>query len=89
MPLTFAKIGELNSIQKIVGKDETKRFLESLGFVVGETVTIISELGGNMIISVKNSRVALDRSMASRIVIAWKLKYNTVFSNACMQADGR
>lgn len=69
MPLTFAKTGEENLIKKIVGKDETKRFLESLGFIVGGRVTVISEMGGNMILSVKNSRVALDKSMASRIVI--------------------
>ncbi|OPX42482.1 FeoA domain protein [Ruminiclostridium hungatei] len=69
MPLTFAKTGEENYIKKILGKDDTKRFLESLGFVVGGSVTVVSELGGNMILSVKNSRVALDKSMASRIVI--------------------
>ncbi len=69
MPLTFARTGEENLIKKIVGKDETKRFLESLGFIVGGSVTVISELGGNMILSVKNSRVALDKTMASRIVI--------------------
>ena len=69
MPLTFARTGEENLIRKIVGKDETKRFLESLGFIVGGSVTVISELGGNMILSVKNSRVALDKTMASRIVI--------------------
>ena len=69
MPLTFAKAGEEKFIKKITGKDDTKRFLESLGFVVGGSVTVVSELGGNMIISVMNSRVALDKSMASRIVI--------------------
>ncbi len=69
MPLTFARTGEENFIKKIVGKDDTKRFLESLGFIVGGSVTVISELGGNMILSVKNSRVALDKTMASRIVI--------------------
>lgn len=69
MPLTFAKAGEENYIKKIVGKDDTKRFLESLGFVVGGSVTVVSQLGGNMILSVKNSRVALDKTMASRIVI--------------------
>ncbi len=70
MPLTFAKTGVENIIKKIVGKDETRRFLENLGFVAGETVIVVSDLGGNMILNVKGTRVALDRSMASRIVIA-------------------
>lgn len=70
MPLTFAKTGVENMIKKIVGKDETRRFLENLGFVAGETVIVVSDLGGNMILNVKGTRVALDRSMASRIVIA-------------------
>lgn len=69
MPLTFAKTGEANAIKKISGKDETRRFLESLGFVVGEKVTVVSELGGNMILNVKNTRVALDKTMAGRIMI--------------------
>jgi ferrous iron transport protein A len=57
------------NIKKITGNDETRRFLSSLGFVAGETVKIISELGGNLIINVKDSRVALDKSMASRIIV--------------------
>lgn len=69
MPLTFAKTGEENFIKKINGKDDTKRFLESLGFIVGGSVTVVSELGGNMILNVKDARIALDKSMASRIVI--------------------
>ncbi|HEY5584114.1 MAG TPA: FeoA family protein [Ruminiclostridium sp.] len=69
MPLTFAKTGEENFIKKINGKDDTKRFLESLGFVVGGRVMVVSELGGNMILNVKESRIALDKSMASRILI--------------------
>ncbi len=69
LPLTFAKTGEKNYIKKIIGRDDTKRFLESLGFVVGGSVTVVSELGGNMILNVKDSRIALDKSMASRIVI--------------------
>ncbi|CAH0435932.1 Putative ferrous iron transport protein [Clostridium neonatale] len=55
--------------KKITGNDETKRFLNSLGFVTGENVTVVSELGGNMIINVKGSRVALDKGMASRIIV--------------------
>lgn len=69
MPLTMAKIGDQISIKKITGKDETKKFLERLGFVAGEIVTIVSDIGGNMILSVKNSRVALDKNMARRIIV--------------------
>jgi len=69
MPITFAKTGEENFIKKINGKDDTKRFLESLGFVVGGSVTVVSELGGNMILNVKDARIALDKTMASRIMI--------------------
>ena len=69
MPLILATKGNEMNIKKITGNDETKRFLNSLGFVVGETVRIISELGGNLIINVKDSRVALDKGMASRIIV--------------------
>ena len=69
MPLILAVRGNELNIKKITGNDETKRFLNSLGFVVGETVRIISELGGNLIINVKDSRVALDKGMASRIIV--------------------
>lgn len=69
MPLSMAKIGEHNHILKITGKDEVRRHLAELGFVVGGEVTVISQLGGNLILSVKDSRIALDRSMANRIMI--------------------
>ncbi|WP_462392057.1 FeoA family protein [Clostridium cadaveris] len=69
MPLTMAMIGENNIIKRITGKDEVRQHLSELGFVVGESVTIVSVIGGNMIISVKNSRIAIDRTMASRIMI--------------------
>lgn len=69
MPLTMAKKGEPNIIIKIGGKDETRRFLESLGFVVGGEVTVVSDIGGNMILNVKDSRVALGKDMARRIMI--------------------
>lgn len=69
MPLMLANKGNELCIKKITGNDETKRFLNSLGFVAGEIVTIISELGGNMIINVKGTRVALDKGMASRIMV--------------------
>lgn len=69
MPLAMARVGEKGIIQKITGKDEVRQHLAELGFVVGGEVTVVSEIGGNMIISVKDSRIALDRSMASRIMI--------------------
>lgn len=69
MPLSLLKIGERSTIKKINGRDETKKFLESLGFIVGSTVTVVSEIGGNMILNVKESRVALDKDMAKRIVV--------------------
>lgn len=69
MPLTMAKIGETNYIKKIGGKDQTKHFLENLGFNEGSSVTVISELNGNIIVSVKDSRVAISREMANRIII--------------------
>ena len=69
MPLSLLKIGDISTIKKINGRDETKKFLESLGFIVGSTVTVVSEIGGNMILNVKDSRVALDKDMAKRIVV--------------------
>lgn len=69
MPLTFAKSGEANVIKKIGGKEETRRFLESLGFVTGGVVTIVSEVGGNLIVNVKDSRIAIGKDMASRIMV--------------------
>ncbi len=69
MPLTLAPQGQMNRIHRITGKDEVRRFLASLGFVEGEPVTVVSSIGGNMIIHVKDTRVALDRALASRIYI--------------------
>lgn len=69
MPLSMVKEGEPNIIRKIGGKEETKRFLENLGFVAGGTVTVVSEIGGNMIVNVKDSRVAIGKDMANRIVV--------------------
>ncbi len=69
MPLTMAKTGESNTIKKVGGKEETKRFLESLVFVIGGCVTVISEIGGNMIVNVKESRVAINKEMANKIMI--------------------
>ena len=69
MPLTFADIGEENVIKKIGGKQEVKNHLESLGFVVGGTVRVINTIGGNVIVNVKESRVAVSIEMAQKIMI--------------------
>lgn len=69
MLLRMAKVGEVNSIKRITGKDETRRFLRNLGFVEGESVTVVSEISGNMILNIKDTRVALDKSMVNRIYV--------------------
>lgn len=69
MPLTMAQTGETNIIKQINGKDDTKRFLESLGFVTGGNVTIVSEIAGNMIVNIKDTRIALSKTMANRIIV--------------------
>ena len=68
MPLTMAKQGETVTIRKITGRDEVRQHLAELGFVVDSTVTVVSEIAGNLILQVKDSRVALDRTMANRIM---------------------
>ena len=69
MPLTMAKPGETLTIRKVTGKDEVRQHLAELGFVVDGEVTVISELGGSLILRVKESRIALDRGMATRILV--------------------
>ena len=69
MPLTMAEPGEAVTIRKITGKDELRLHLAELGFVVGERVTVVSRMGGNLIVQVKDSRVAQDRAMANRILV--------------------
>ena len=69
MPLTMVKEGKPNIIRKVGGKEETRRFLENLGFVVGGTVTVVSLIGGNMIVNVKDSRVAIGKDMANKIMV--------------------
>lgn len=69
MPLTLANIGEENIIKKIGGKPEVKLHLENLGFVVGGTVTIVNTLGGNVIVNVKESRIAISKEMAQKIMV--------------------
>ena len=69
MPLTMAKAGERNSIKKIGGKMEVKQHLENLGFVPGAPVTVITEIAGNVIVNIKESRVAISREMAGKIMV--------------------
>ena len=69
MPLAMAAAGEVNTIKKITGRDDTRQHLAELGFVVGEEVRVVGGLGGNLILSVKDSRIALDQTMAMRIMV--------------------
>lgn len=69
MPLTLANPGEPCVIKKVGGNVETKKFLESLGFVPGGIVTVMNEMGGNVIVNVKESRVAVSKEMAAKIVV--------------------
>ena len=69
MPLTMAKPGETVMIRKISGRDEVRQHLAELGFLVGNDVMVVSEIGGNLIVQVKDSRIALDKTMANRIMI--------------------
>ena len=69
MPLTMAKSGETVTIRKITGKDEVRQHLAELGFVVDSDVTVVNEIGGSLILQVKDSRIALDRTMANRVMI--------------------
>ena len=69
MPLTMAETGREIQVRKIGGKEETRRFLESLGFVMGSFVTVVSEINGNLIVKVKDSRVAISKEMANKIMV--------------------
>lgn len=69
MPLTMAETGRELEIRRISGKEETRRFLESLGFVMGGFVNVVSMTGGDLIVKVKDSRVAISREMANRIMV--------------------
>ena len=69
MPLSMAKTGETVTIRKITGKDEVRQHLAELGFVVDSDVTVISEIAGNLIVQVRDSRIALDKTMANRIQV--------------------
>lgn len=69
MPLGMANAGDTSVIRRITGRDEVRQHLAELGFVVGEQVTVVSKIGGNLILSVKDSRIALDQAMAMRIMV--------------------
>ncbi len=69
MPLAMMKTGEPGTIKKVGGREDMRRFLESLGFVTGAIVTVVSHTGGNMIVNIKNSRVAIGKEMAGKILI--------------------
>ena len=69
MPLSLANIGEENLILKVGGKPEVKKHLENLGFVAGESATLISSLGGNVIVKVKEARIAISEEMARKIMV--------------------
>ena len=69
MPLTLATVGEQNIIRKVGGSPETKKHLEDMGFVAGGTVTIVSTIGGNVIVNVMEARVAISEEMARKIMI--------------------
>ena len=69
MPLTMAEIGKVSVINRVNGNEETRRFLGKLGFVAGTEVTVLSEMGGNVIVSIKNSRIAVNAEMARHIMI--------------------
>ena len=69
MPLTLANTGEENIIKKVGGNPDTRKFLENLGFVAGSAVTVVSEISGNVIVNVKDSRVAVSKEMACKIMV--------------------
>ncbi len=70
MPLTMMQAGQPTVIRKIGGREDTRQFLESLGLTIGGRVTIVSEIAGNVIVNVKDTRVAISKEMASRILVA-------------------
>ena len=69
MPLGMANVGDVNIIKRITGRHEVRQHLAELGFVVGAEIKVVSDLGGNLILNVKESRVALDKTMAMRIMV--------------------
>ena len=69
MPLTLAGVGEVNTIRRIGGNEETRRFLENLGFVAGSEITVLSAIEGNVIVNIKDFRIAINKDMARHIMV--------------------
>ena len=69
MPLTLAGVGEVNTIRRIGGNEETRRFLENLGFVAGSEITVLSAIEGNVIVNIKDSRIAINKDIARHIMV--------------------
>ena len=69
MPLTLAQAGQINAVKRIGGKEEVRRFLNSLGFIEGSEVMLVSQNQGNVIVKVKESRVAISKELANKIMI--------------------
>lgn len=69
MPLSMVGEGEIATIIRVGGKEEIRRFLENLGFVAGTIVTVVSKTGGNVIVNIKESRVAIGKDMATKIMV--------------------
>jgi len=69
MPIIMMKSGEECTIKQIIGDDETKRHLEHLGFILGENITVVTEMAGNLIVNIKDSRIALSKSLANKIIV--------------------
>ncbi len=69
MPLSMVREGEAGVIHRVGGKEETRRFLENLGFVTGSVVTVVSFVNGSLIVNVKDARVAIGRDMANKILV--------------------
>ena len=69
MPLTLAGVGEVNTIRRIGGNEETRLFLENLGFVAGSEITVLSAIEGNVIVNIKDSRIAINKDMARHIMV--------------------
>ena len=69
IPLIYAVVGEQNVIKKITGSPDMKKHLEDMGFVVGAVITVVSTVGGTLIVNIKDTKVALDRELGTRIMI--------------------
>lgn len=69
MPLSMIKTGEPGTVKRVCGREDTRRFLETLGFVMGAAVTVVSDVGGNVIVNIKDTRVAIGKDMANKIFV--------------------